>query len=200
MSRQTNEPFEKVPKPESLKKNKKLVNKKGISVIIGYVLLVGLAVVLGGIMYAWMKTYVPADSLDCPDGTSITLKSYSYACGTNGINITLHNNGRFNVAGYYIKVNNISAQGIPSIDFSGRVSTMPGVAIFQGSVLLSQGNNNSFGVGDETSNFFNWTGYGYGQIYNVEIMPIRWQKDKNNKLRYVGCGIDSKYEETLTCT
>ena len=132
----------------------------------------------------------------------MTIKSYSYNCSNvNLTNIILQNNGRFDIAGYYIKVSNTSGlAGIPSIDFSGRVSTMPGVAIFQGSVLLSAGNNNSFSTGNEISNFFNWTGYGYGQIYKMEIMPIRWQKDKNNKLRYVGCGIDSKYEETITCT
>jgi hypothetical protein len=177
-------------------------NKKGISVILGYVLLVGLAVVIGGIMYSWMKTYVPGDSLDCPDGTSMTIKTYSYSCATpNSITFTFLNNGRFDIAGYYIRVGNVSG-GMPFIDLSKNASAIPGEVTpgFLKTVLLSDANsnNNSFKTGEEIQNTFTWNNH--GQIYKVEIIPARWQKDKNNRLRYVGCGVDASHEETLACT
>ena len=48
--------------------------------MIGYVLLVSLAIIMGGIIYTWMKTYVPKDALECPEGTSLIIKGYEYNC------------------------------------------------------------------------------------------------------------------------
>jgi len=39
------------------------MNKKGISVIIGYLLLVSFAIIISGMVYVWMKTYVPTEKL-----------------------------------------------------------------------------------------------------------------------------------------
>jgi len=40
-------------------------NKKAVSAIIGYVLLVTMGIVMSVIVYNYLKTYVPADALDC---------------------------------------------------------------------------------------------------------------------------------------
>ena len=72
---------------------KKRLSKRGVSVVIGYVLLVSVAVVLGGVMYAWMKSYVPKESLDCPEGSALSIKSYVYNCSDpSRINLTIVNN------------------------------------------------------------------------------------------------------------
>src|SRR3989339_653843 len=65
-------------------------NKRGISIMIGYILLVTGAIVMGSIVYQWMKTYVPADSLTCPEGISIYLSEFE--CSGTSLNITLNIN------------------------------------------------------------------------------------------------------------
>ena len=108
---------------------KKELNKKGVSVIIGYVLLISLAVVMGGVMYAWMKSYVPKDNFDCPDGTSMYIRNYFYDCTTKTLNLTLWNNGRFDIAGYYIRAANSSTLGLATINLFTYVSPVYGGAM-----------------------------------------------------------------------
>ena len=65
--------------------NKK--NKRGISIVVGYVLLVSFAVFMGVVVYQWMKTFVPKETLDCPEGTSLFIKDYTYKCSTGELNL-----------------------------------------------------------------------------------------------------------------
>lgn len=84
----------------------KLLNKKAISEIISYVLLVVLAVGLATATYFWLleqTNVIPEDI--CPEGVSITVENYT--CSDGKIDLTLKNSGRFNVAGVRIKkINN----------------------------------------------------------------------------------------------
>ena len=74
-------------------------DKKAVSVLIGYVLLVVFAVILAAIVYQWLRTYVPTESLNCPDGASIFISDANYC--ENALSLTIKNNGRFDLAGYY---------------------------------------------------------------------------------------------------
>ena len=47
-------------------------NKKGVSEIIGYILLVAIVVTISIFVYQWLKTYVPQDAISCPDGVSLS--------------------------------------------------------------------------------------------------------------------------------
>ena len=183
-------------------KSKKRLNKKGVSVIIGYVLLVTLAVVMGGVMYTWMKSYVPQESLDCPEDTSIAIRDYNYNCATNMINLTLNNNGRFNIGGYFIHVSNSSNISVATVDLSQYldVAVSEGADKFRDTITLSIGNNNSFSPNGQTNNFFNFSTSNMGQIFFVEITPWRWQRDKDNKLRFVSCGADSIAKQEVICS
>jgi hypothetical protein len=180
-------------------------NKLGVSLMIGYVLLVSLAVIMGGTMYVWMKSYVPSEGLECPEGASITMNEYFYNCSNlNIINITLENNGRFGIAGYFIKATNNQTQTLATLDLSAKVKQTDRIfkysaknAIIIVSGLMGDSNNNSFNPGDEIENSFDLTGI--GQIYSIEIIPVRWQ-DQNNKLRFVSCGEASKYKEQIICS
>ena len=40
------------------------MSKKGLSIMIGYVLLVTAAIVIGVVVYQWMKTYLPTEVPD----------------------------------------------------------------------------------------------------------------------------------------
>lgn len=174
--------------------------KLGVSIMIGYILLISLAVIMGGVIYAWMKSYVPQDKLECPEGTSISIKSYEYNCSTPEIlNITIKNNGRFDIAGYFIHASDRAGQSIANLDLSKNLTDTGGVFKYQNSITLSSGNNNSFVPNLETQNVFNTTGSGIGELKLIEITPVRWQKDSNNKLRFVSCGENSRAKEAISC-
>ncbi len=175
-------------KPE--KNSNALMSKKGISIMIGYVLLISAAVVMGAIVYQWMKTYIPREPLKCPDGISLMVKNAE--CNTTGewiLNLTLKNNGRFDVDGYFIYATNESGQELATIDLANYTSlgkNTDGLVVF----------SDKFRVNKEKQNIFNLTGSGINQIYTIEILPVK-SIIKDNKKRLVNCG-SAKIKETLT--
>ena len=163
--------------------------------MIGYVLLITVVVIMGAIVYAWLKTYVPKDLSECPDGTSISLKDIQYDCA-NTLSLTLKNNGRFNISGYFIYATNNSLDELATIDLSPyNPNGENGVIIFQG----------PFGVapkepGREWIDTFNLsiTPSFPGQIYSIEIMAMRYQSEDGKK-KFVSCS-KSKIKQEVSCS
>ena len=83
-------------------------NKKAVSLLLSYVILITIALTLSGLVYAWLKWYVADDGpeLDCEEEVSLSIKSYEYNCLVFGgeINMTVKNNGLHNVSGFVFKV------------------------------------------------------------------------------------------------
>jgi len=167
-------------------------NKRGISEIIGYVLLIGFVIVLSVVIYAWMKSYVPKDELKCPDEIAIFVKDYS--CSTQQLNLTIKNNGRFNITGYLIYARNYSQAGVATVDLSNRIIS-GGTHLNPAGVKFS-GQNNSFQPDNEEKHVFNITSIN-PKIYAIEIVPIKWQ-EFGRKTKLVTC-TNSKLEEKLNC-
>ena len=46
-------------------------SKKGISIMIGYILLITMSIIISGVVFQWAKTYVPADPIECPSVVSV---------------------------------------------------------------------------------------------------------------------------------
>lgn len=94
-------------------------NKKGISEIVSYVLLIVLGLGLATATYFFLSGYVnPFNEGECPDGVAITVTNYT--CGDNHIDITLKNNGRFNLAGVIINgINNSDGTEFQLYDYPG---------------------------------------------------------------------------------
>jgi len=80
-------------------------NKKAVSELVTYVLLISLAVAMAGATYGWLKFYVqkPFPEQSCPD---VSLIIMDYKCSNAMLNLTVQNRGRFDVDGYIIKINN----------------------------------------------------------------------------------------------
>lgn len=165
------------------------MKKKGVSELIGYILLISFVLITSVLVYTWMKTYVPRPIPQCPEGVSIFIKEIE--CNNSLMKITLRNNGRFDIAGYFIRATNSTNQTIATIDLSNYVA---GEIKADNSILFAYGNENSFSPGDdEKINSFN-----LGQnILSVEITPVRFQVEEN-KNRFVSCG-NAKVEEKITC-
>lgn len=172
-------------------------NKRGLSIVMGYILLITISIVMSIIVFQWLKTYVPKDTIKCPEGTSVFIKKIDYSCtsGKETLNITIKNNGKFSVNGYFIRVSNKTNEEIATIDLSSRI--MSGGNLSGNSITFSLDRNSL--TPDEPRNtkisVFNATKY--GTLYKLEIIPTRFQEE-DGKNRFVSCG-DAKVEETLTC-
>ncbi len=168
-------------------------SKKGVSVIIGYVLLITFVTVLGILIYNWMKTYVPSDELDCPEGISLFVQDY--ACSSNELNISLINTGRFSLGGYFIRATTSPTQQIATLDLSRNITENLAKLYPTGVRFGIIGSENSLGPDEEELDKYDLTNLGV--IYSVEITPIRWQVEKGKK-RLVSCK-NVKVKEIIKC-
>ncbi len=171
-------------------------NRKGVSIMVGYVLLVVFAVILSVITYNWIRTYVPAQSLQCPEGVSILIKSTDYDCDKNNITLITRNNGRFDILGYFIHAANESAQEIATIDLSQYLNESFGGRKFGSSVSFVSLQDNSFRPGNEKLAMFELPAE-INQIMSIQIIPTRFQ-EQDNKKRFISCG-DSRIKQNIIC-
>ncbi|MFA4960191.1 MAG: archaellin/type IV pilin N-terminal domain-containing protein [Candidatus Pacearchaeota archaeon] len=86
------------------------LNKKGVSELIAYVLLISIAVSLSIIVYAWLVVWVEPkpEGSTCPPGVDVVVTDY--ICTPKGGNnpgnfsISLKNKGRFTFDGFVLRV------------------------------------------------------------------------------------------------
>jgi flagellin-like protein len=86
------------------------LNKRGLSNIVAYVLLISITVALSVIVYSWLRFYVSGSDVDeCSDNVNIIIRSYECFLpnseGVGGrIKVTLKNKGLFTVDGFELRV------------------------------------------------------------------------------------------------
>lgn len=169
-------------------------NKKAISPMIGYILLITFAVIIGTVVFQWMKTYVPRDVAECPDEVSLFIKNYNYNCALDILNVTLINNGKFNIGGYFIRATNSTEESLASKDLSNF-----SIEKTIGNLIKFPGIENSFKPGNpQKTNKFNLSNSGFGRIYSIEIVPARWQVENNKKILVI-C-TNAKTKELVYCS
>ncbi len=167
--------------------------KKGISPLIGYVLLVVFAVVISSIVFQWLRTYVPAEAMECPDGVSLFLNDATFDDGE--LDLTMTNNGRFSIDGYFINIKNDSEQDLAVIGISEFLTdSAPDPAVGISGYVLFEGDENSFEPQDQAVHIFDLPEE-YGEPYSVSITPIRRQEHRERE-RLVSCG-NARVEEII---
>jgi FlaG/FlaF family flagellin (archaellin) len=176
-------------------------NKKGLSIIIGYVLLIVVSIVMSALVYTWLKTYVPKEAAACPDGTSLFINSVNYNCATGVLTLTVKNNGRFGIDGYFIHASNKSGAEMASIDISQNIrvaSSEDRIEQLSGSEVRFSSVRNALSPEEgENINEKSFDILSYGRIYKIEIIPVRIQ-EFDNQWKVVSCG-NAKNEEKITC-
>lgn len=188
------------------KKNiKKKIPKRGLSVIIGFVLLIVFGVVMGVIIYKWQKSFVPQDPYaSCPEGASIFIINKTYDCQSNTLTFFIRNNGRFSLGGYFIYVKDSESKTIATIDLSRNNTDFPdprlhefginGIKLgIEGEELPFFVSNNYFLPREEEKETYDLTGI--DKIYSIEIVPIRWQTEGRKDV-LASCK-DAKLVETV---
>jgi len=140
-----------------LKKKNLKKDKRAVSVVIGYVLLIAIVVSMSLIVYQFLKAYVPQEEVECPEGTAIIIKDYVCTPDINQIKLTLHNKGLFDIDGLYIRATNAPQQEIATVN------------LISGSAYMEAEIN----AGQE---YVIDLSYGDTQIYSVEVLPYRLQE------------------------
>ncbi len=167
-------------------------NKRAVSEIIGYILLITFAIVIAGVVYSWLKTYVPKEGIACPDEVSVYISEYDSSV-KNKLSLTLKNNGQFSVGGIFIYYSTDETQEIAVNDLSEYLNIETEAMMLKPptggglrfGTATSQDNLNLFEPGEDKEIIFDINGI--DKIYAVEIIPIRWQAEGTKKPAPVSC-------------
>lgn len=97
-------------------------NKRGISEVVSYVLLIVIAISLSTLVFSFLYLYVPKEKPECKDGINLAVNKIKCVHNStdNILNFTLENKGLFKVETAYIRI------GLPGREFREDVpSTNP---------------------------------------------------------------------------
>lgn len=100
-----------------MKKIIKTKNKKALSEIVAYVMLVVMSLSLASGVYIWLKTNVPADKETCSEDIALSFRNYTCDTLNRKITITIENKGFFSVNGFFIRGSN-QTDNLPIIPLS----------------------------------------------------------------------------------
>jgi hypothetical protein len=81
-------------------------NKKGVSEMISYVLLIVIAIGLSVMVYAYLKLYVMPNRPECPTDTNLIVQEVEcyYSSGKMNLSVKFYNQGLFNVSAAYVRI------------------------------------------------------------------------------------------------
>ncbi len=98
-------------------------DKRGLSNLVAYVLLISITLSLSVMVYGWLKNYTKSDKTPvCPDNVNVIVGDYHCAGGVNGnITVDLENKGLFDVGGFVVRVSDKpnAKFGIYTLDSNG---------------------------------------------------------------------------------
>lgn len=83
-------------------------DKKALSNLVAYVLLIAITISLSVMVYGWLKFYVETEDVEaCPENVNIIIESYDCISGPSGsLTVVLKNKGLFDVDGFVLRVHN----------------------------------------------------------------------------------------------
>ncbi len=130
-------------------RNRFFQEKKAVSEMIAYVILIAIAIGLAIGVFSWLKDYANVTpKIDCKAGTSIVLEDYN--CASDGtFTVNIKNNGMFDVNGIFMMVgNNSQRQPIERLSALGesQPSSLPGY--YTGRINVSENQTISFNAVD----------------------------------------------------
>lgn len=91
-------------------------NKKGVSLMVGYALLVVIAIALGALVYPYLKARLPAETVECPADLSISIEEAICNRADWTLSLVMLNRGLFNITGAYIRFADSSKSVRPQIN------------------------------------------------------------------------------------
>jgi hypothetical protein len=92
-------------------------DRRGVSVMVSYVLLISIAIIMGITIFGWLKLVANVEPVvSCEDGTSLTIEEIDCINSGEGklLNLKIKNNGRFSVHGFFVSVGS-EANEVPTV-------------------------------------------------------------------------------------
>ena len=80
-----------------------LKNKKALSEIVGYAILIVIAISLSIMVYSFLRLYVPKETVSCNEDIVLILEDYACSSSSERLNITLTNKGLFKADAAYVR-------------------------------------------------------------------------------------------------
>jgi len=83
------------------------MNKKGVSAVVTYVLLIVVAIGLSAIVFGFLQALIQEPEFTCPEGLALVIKDVDCTSTPTGqLYITFQNKGRFEIDGVYARYSN----------------------------------------------------------------------------------------------
>jgi hypothetical protein len=102
-------------------------NKKGVSEIVSYILLIVGALGLSILVYSYLKDFTPKGQTDCEEDVSLSIRDYVCNSDQKNLTIVLYNNGKFNIPDFYVKIGRSGSSVRCAInDIRGGLAFRPG--------------------------------------------------------------------------
>lgn len=157
-------------------------NKKAVSAMVAYVLLIIIAITLSVFVYTWLKKQVPKESKECEADVSLIIESYNCDSAKNQFSLTAKNNGFFNVSGFYIRV---SSDGT---DVYSNISNTGTNLVYRGQAPIEKGlkPGEEYELKNINYPINSITNAPITQIMNIEIEPYLL---KDNKVVLCGASV-----------
>ncbi len=131
-------------------------DKKAVSLMMSYVLLIVIVLALGALTFSWIKTKIPTEEEKCPADLSLII--WDYNCSSQVLELTVQNKGLFDIDGYYIRgESNERIVELEATDNPGQ----------EGRVRFLNGKLES---GEKSVQFFDYSKY--GNLSKIEIQPF----------------------------
>lgn len=145
-------------------------NKKGLSEVVGYVLLIGVAVSLSVIVYYWINSNLPKNTNDCPE-ISIIISNYQCKAASKEINITLQNKGLFDIDGFILKASNDSSAPTKSLKYyNGTAMQSSSLVLFDTELDVTLNPSEKF------IKVFNYSDPNINILTKIQIIPFKFYK------------------------
>lgn len=97
-----------------MKQQSQGIKKRGVSIVIGYVLLVVIAIALSAIVYNYVKLSIPKEKPTCP--ADISLSYFNLSCSGDQLNVGLMNNGLFKIDAVYLRLEDDQTKKVTSLE------------------------------------------------------------------------------------
>ena len=165
--------------------------KRGVSEMVGYILLITIGIAMSIIVFTWLKGYVPSGAIECSEGVSIFIKSST--CTGNTLEIELKNNGRFALRGFLIHATTTEEQELATQDLSTFYSGLKGN---QEIIFGLDANKNGLDPNSEGLYSFDLSTLGK-TIYFIEVIPTRYET-VNGKNKVATC-TKAKVKQDIVC-
>ena len=148
------------------------MNKRALSEVVGYVLLVAMAIALSAVVYYFINSYLPKQTSNCPDGVSIIINDYKCDNINNLLNLTMQNKGLFDIDGFILKASNDSNMPAKTLDYiNSSGGTSSGIVYFDKNFDLVMKPNEKY---NQTFNYSE-----HGMINKIQIIPFKLYKGES---------------------